>query len=75
MLNSVKYLETLILVLNLKVTKKHFMHVHSKKKQKKKAMIFLGGINKIFIYLPYDHGINVKIIRIYALSKRSNREV
>lgn len=51
------------------------MHVHSKKKQKKKAMIFLGGINKIFIYLPYDHGINVKIIRIYALSKLSNREV
>lgn len=51
------------------------MFILKKKSKKKKAMIFLGGINKIFIYLPYDHGINVKIIRIYALSKLSNREV
>lgn len=54
---------------NLKVTNKHLMHVLSKKKN----MIFLVGINLIFIQLPYDQVINVQTVRI--CSKRNNRKV
>lgn len=39
-----------------------------------KTMNFLGGVNKIFIQLPYGQGITVKIIHVRILSKHNNCE-